>query len=241
MDYYKYNKYKTKYLNLLNLHGGAAYPATSQPTDVMVGNEVKCVCGEVFANEMVPRSATFTNDCDFKVQPCFKCGKHICIYCGDEVAPIFGRSNGKYSAHNTEGKEPVAGSYDSHFGWASPINRPYNGGEWPRNSGWCLKRPDVTKYKTESGEARPGEARAAEARPGEARAAARQAEEIRRAIEQVRIAQDAQAIERVRRFEENERRRREQEEGAQSNKICPICTYINPPHKLNCEMCGTKL
>ena len=56
------------------------------------------------------------------VQPCYKCGRHICIYCGDEVKPIPGRSNGEFSAHNEKGKEPREGSYDAHFGWA-PRNK----------------------------------------------------------------------------------------------------------------------
>jgi len=153
MNHYKYNKYKKKYLNLLFLKGGASGASgTSEPTDVLGSdNIVKCVCGELFANNNDPmyhRSNVFTKDCDFKVQPCYKCGKHICIYCGDEVAPIFEKSRGEYSAHNLKGIEPEPGSTHAHFGWASPGNRPYNKGTWPRNSGWCLKRPDVTKYKT---------------------------------------------------------------------------------------------
>ena len=75
---------------------------------MLEGNKVKCICGEVFANDIMPRSIVFTRDCDFKVQACYKCKRHICIYCGDEVSPIFGKSNGEYSTDNIREKVHVS-------------------------------------------------------------------------------------------------------------------------------------
>jgi hypothetical protein len=130
------------------LQKGSYKKIISNPTDVLIGNEVKCVCGEIFANNTQPRQVVFTLACDLKVDPCYKCKKQICIYCGDEVIGNSVNGTGEYSAHNEDGVEPTVGSYNAHFGWALFHNRPENGGSWPTTNGWCLKRPDVVKYKS---------------------------------------------------------------------------------------------
>jgi hypothetical protein len=211
----KYLKYKKKYLQLLELTGGAAaapgITRTTNPTDVLSPDGVvKCVCGEVFANPEfgAPRSDVFTLDCDYKVDPCYNCGKHICIYCGDEVARIPGRSNGEYSAHNTPGKEPTIGSYDAHFGWAPHDKRPDNGGSWPRNSGWCLKRPDGLFKKSDR------------IREGPLH------------HEQSNLESDI--LEFALELSLKQEKERQQKE-------CKACTFLNQPDRIFCEMCGTKL
>ena len=216
----KYLKYKKKYLQLLELTGGAASGVTSttKPTDVLsLDGIVKCVCGEVFANLEfgAPRSTIFTLACDYKVEPCFKCGKHICIYCGDEVAKIPGRSNGEYSAHNIPNKEPTIGSYDAHFGWAPYHERPYKKGSWPRNSGWCLKRPDVLFKKSDIGRNK------------------FKMNDLEKALE---LSLEQQ----------RERERRQQDELKYAKRLstlkeCRFCTFLNEPNSTVCKMCNNKI
>lgn len=238
MYYEKYLKYKKKYLQLLELTGGHAaaasdVPLTTNPTDVLSPDGVvKCVCGEVFANPEfgVPRSVVFTRDCDYKVEPCYKCGKHICIYCGDEVAKIPGRSNDEYSAHNNPGKEPTMGSYDTHFGWAPHDKRPNNRGLWPRNSGWCLKRPDVLFRKSD----RVREGPVVHSPPDRKTL---QMSDLKRAL-QLSLQQEK---ERQREKPKKQQSDLEYARELSLQKQCKMCTYLNEPNKNFCEMCGTKL
>ena len=233
----KYLKYQDKYLHLLELTGGAAaapdVPHTTNPTDVLnPDGVVKCVCGEVFVNPEfgAPRSTIFTLACDYKVDPCHKCGKHICIYCGDEVAKIPGRSNGEYSAHNIPGKEPTIGSHDAHFGWAPYHERPYKKGSWPRNSGWCLKRPDVLFRKSDRGRKEPITNLRYDKKP-------LYMSDLKKALK-LSLQQEK---ERQREKQKKQQRDHDYARKLSLQKECQKCTFLNQTKAKHCEICGNRI